>query len=83
MEEKLMKSKTKTVIIILASIAVLAGAVSLIIRLNTPTDADRLNDQIGAIVVMSFVTIAAHHCDISFNRVTPSEDTTTPDNEPL
>lgn len=83
MEEKLMKSKTKTVIIILASIAVLAGAVSLIIRLNTPTDADRLNDQIGAIEDLPIVTKDADDGEISINRGTASEDNTTAENEPL
>lgn len=76
-----MTPNTKKVIIILAVAAVITGAVSLIFRLTSPSDADRLNDQIGAIADLPYVTQDNDNGEISINRGTASEDGST-ENEP-
>lgn len=76
-----MTPNTKKVIIILAVAAVITGAVSLIFRLTSPSDADRLNDQIGAIADFPYVIQENGNGEISINRGTASEGGST-ENEP-
>ncbi|MGN0650922.1 MAG: hypothetical protein ACI4KM_10830 [Oscillospiraceae bacterium] len=79
-----MKSNTKTVILIIAVIAALAGITALIIKLTSPTDADRLNDRLGATEDISD-TIKDNGDDgeIVINRGTASEDSTSDEITPI
>lgn len=79
-----MKTNTKTAILIIAVIATLAGITALIIKLTSPTDADRLNDRLGATEDISD-TVKSNGDDgeIVINRGTLSENSSTDETEPV
>lgn len=79
-----MKSNTKTVILIIAVIAALAGITALIIELTSPTDADRLNDRLGATEDISdTVKDNGDDGEIVINRGTSGEGGSTDETEPV
>ena len=79
-----MKSNTKTVILIITVIAALAGITALIIKLTSPTDADRLNDRLGATEdIFDTVKDNGDDGEIVINRGTSGEDSSTDETEPV
>lgn len=79
-----MKTNTKTAILIIAVIAALAGITALIIKLTSPTDADRLNDRLGATEDISdTVKVNRDDGEIVINRGTSGEDSSTDETKPV